>query len=207
MVKKIKLHPATYIFIWILIATALQFLKPIVMSLMTGGLLLIAFKLHTRQVFVLFRRTRWILFSLFVIYAFLTPGRAVWLLVYLPSPSYEGLHDGLMQIGRLMGVLAALAILLASLPKERFLMGIYALLYPISCFGFSRERVAVRLTLTLQYAEEAMDHAVSDWRLAMNRAFLLVPQETTYVEMHVQAYSKQDALLMLLGVLLFGTLL
>jgi energy-coupling factor transport system permease protein len=53
------------------------------------------------------------------------------------------------------------------LTQAQFISGIYALAYPLNWFGGSRERVAVRLALTLQYAEPAMRDTAADWSRAI----------------------------------------
>ena len=54
--------------------------------------------------------------------------------------------------GRLVLVLALLALLLEFTPAEALVAGVYGLLKPFS--ALPRERVALRLMLVLQYAEE-----------------------------------------------------
>ena len=58
-----------------------------------------------------------------------------------------------LQLCRLAFTLASLAILLNLLPRQQLISGLYVLTYPLRYVGLSRERLAVRLALTLQYAD------------------------------------------------------
>lgn len=167
-------HPATQILIWIALAISAQALSAPGLLVMTVVLFATAAKLNSRQLFSLIRRTRWILFSLLLIYAYTTPGVALLSGLGRYSPSLEGLSDGFMQLGRLLSMLSGLAILLSLLSESQFISGIHALAYPLNWFGGSRERIAVRLALTLQYAEPTMRDTAADWRQTIKDA--LVPQ-------------------------------
>ncbi len=145
----------------------------------------------------LLRRTRWIIFSLMIIYAFMTPGAGIWTLPYLPSPTREGLLDGLMQLGRLFCVLAGLSILLTSLSQVRLISGLYTLSYPLRFFGVSRERVAVRLALTLHYAEKAMEETAKDWRSGIERSLEPEKEVDHGIELPVQTLTRIDGLLII----------
>lgn len=167
-------HPATQILIWIALAISAQALSSPGLLVMTVVLFATAAKLNSRQLFSLIRRTRWILLSLLLIYAYTTPGVALLSGLGRYSPTLEGLSDGFMQLGRLLSMLSGLAILLSLLSESQFISGIHALAYPLTWFGGSRERVAVRLALTLQYAEPSMRDTAADWRQTIKDA--LVPQ-------------------------------
>ena len=151
--------------------------------------------MHAQRLFALMRRARWILFSLLVIYAFLTPGEELWSLPYGTSPTREGLQDGLIQLSRLAGMLAGLSILLTLLSREQMVSGIYSLAYPARFIGLSRERIAVRLALTLHYAESAMRDTASDWRVAIERALMTEQGDAAAIELQVQELTWMDGLL------------
>lgn len=69
------------------------------------------------------------------------------------SPTMEGLRAGALQIWRLLALLAALALLLRTTGMDALLSGLYTLMKPLKPIGVNAERVAVRLWLTLRYAE------------------------------------------------------
>lgn len=151
-----KLHPATQILIWCVLVAATQFLSPVRLLVAGGVVLSIAFVLSRHKFVQLLRRTRWIMFSLWLIYAYTTPGQPLSVSLGSFSPSLEGLQDGLLQLMRLLMALAGLAILLDRLHRQQLIAGLYTLFAPLQWLGLSRERLAVRLALTLHYAEVAM---------------------------------------------------
>jgi energy-coupling factor transport system permease protein len=145
------------------------------------------------------------LFSLLLIYAYSTPGAALWAMLGVASPTREGLLDGLLQLGRLVSVLSGLAILLELLPQTQLISGLYSLAYPLRWLGLSRERVAVRLALTLEYAESAMRDTASDWRSTINAALQPSADRTEHIELRVQPFRGVDFLLLTAGaVVLIG---
>lgn len=200
-------HPVTHILLWISLSIAVQTLPLALLPAAAFMLMFIAFKMHDQRFFALMRRSRWILFSLLLVYIFATPGEALWTLAYTPSPTREGLLDGTMQLFRLVSVLAGLSMLLTLLSREQLVSGLYSLCYPARYLGVSRERIAVRLALTLHYAESAMRDTASDWRAAIERALNPVEREAAHIEVQVQALTRMDVLLLALSaVLLFWIL-
>lgn len=190
-------HPAVQILIWMTLSITAQVLNAAGLTMMTLLLFAVAARLNSRQLFSLIRRTRWILLSLWLIYAYSTPGAAVVAELGRYSPTMEGLEDGLMQLGRLLSMLSGLAILLSLLSESQFVSGIYALAYPLNWFGGSRERVAVRLALTLQYAESTMRDTAADWRQAINSALQAPRENGQHIVMDRHALKVVDGLCLL----------
>ena len=102
------------------------------------------------------------------------------------SPSREGLTDGVLQLTRLQAALAGLAILLDRLHRQQLIAGLYTLFAPLRLVGVSRERVAVRLALTLQYAEAAMLRKTNTWQ--DNLRGLFEPQDEAGKQMELTLY-------------------
>ncbi len=203
--EKLVPQPATQLFVWICVAIVVQKLHAIPLLVVTISLLLVAYTLHDQRLFKLIRRTRWILLSLFIIYAFLTPGTELWSGLNLPSPSIEGVSDGLMQLGRLMSVLASLSILLTLLSTEQMLGGIYRLTRFVRYIGISPEKMAVRLALTLHYAEDAMRNTAEDWQNAIQQALTQKESGSTNIEINTHQRRWIDVVFLVLsGALLFG---
>jgi len=65
--------------------------------------------------------------------------------------------------------------------------------------GLSRERIAVRLALTLHYAESAMLDTAADWRGSIER--MLTPAEIKQpgIELHATPINLRDGLLLVAG--------
>ena len=189
-------HPAVQILVWMLLALLAQRLQPFALLVLSTVLFGLALRLCRKQLLSLLRRTRWILFSLLLVYAYTTPGTALWAPFGVASPTREGLLDGLLQLGRLVSVLSGLAILLELLPQTQLISGLYSLAYPLRWLGLSRERIAVRLALTLEYAESAMRDTASDWRSTINAAMQPSADRTEHIELRVQPFRVVDILLL-----------
>lgn len=147
----------------------------------------------------LLRRTRWIMASLLLIYAYATPGEAVWASLAQFSPTIEGINDGLLQSGRLIFMLAGLSLLLSLLSQQQLISGLYTLCYPLQLIGLSRERLAVRLALTLHYAESALHNTSSSWRGNMEHMLAPPPVAQQMIELHTKPFTWRDGLLLLAG--------
>ena len=192
-------HPAVLIFLWACITIIMQSLQAATLMLTGLPLLIAAYALSSARLFTLLRRTRWIMLSLLLIYAYATPGEAVWTSLAQFSPTHEGLIDGLLQLCRLLFALAGLSILLSLLPQQKLISGLYTLGYPLRYIGLSRERVAVRLALTLHYAESAMLDTPANWRGNIEQ--MLAPAEIKQdsIELHIAPFTLRDTLLLVAG--------
>ena len=181
-----KFHPATQIIVWCFLVAAMQAL-PLGLLLATAGLtLLCALMISGKKFIQLFRRTRWIMLSLLLVFAYSTPGQPMLDGLGMFSPSREGLTDGVLQLARLLAALAGLAILLDRLHRQQLIAGLYTLLAPLRLIGVSRERAAVRLALTLQYAEAAMLRKTNSWQDNLHGLF--EPQEEAGKKMELTLY-------------------
>ena len=197
-----KFHPAAQIMTWCLLVVMMQLLTPEILLLVAGLILLLALFLSAHKFTQLLRRTRWIMLSLLLIYAYSTPGMPLWDELGIWSPSREGLGNGVLQITRLLAALSGLAILLDRLHHQQLIAGLYALFAPLKLIGVSRERIAVRLALTLHYAEVAMLRETHAWQ--DNLCSLFEPHDVTddrEMELPFSHFSVADALL-LSGVML-----
>jgi energy-coupling factor transport system permease protein len=140
-----------------LIAIGVYQLSPIEIALLASCLLLAMLLLRVKQWFPMLKRMRWLFLSMFLIYAFNTPGEFVsdWPLNGLVgwAPTYEGLQAGGLQLLRLMTMLASVALMMATTPIPLMIEGFYVLLKPLQFVGLHPERFAARLCLTLHYIE------------------------------------------------------
>lgn len=168
MEKRLKFHPAAQIVTWCVLVAALQVMAPGTLLIAAGSALVCAYAMSRLKFIQLVRSTRWVMLSLFAIYAYSTPGQPLVEALGMASPSREGLSDGLVQLARLLVALAGLAILLERLHRQQLIAGLYTLFLPLQWLGISRERIAVRLALTLHYAEVAVLRGASNWQDALN---------------------------------------
>lgn len=141
------MHPGARILIAILSALALPGLSFFYLAGLSLALLLLSLRDLDRLV-ALFRRSRWLLLGMVLVYAWQLPGVPLfdglsW------SPSRPGLAAGLVQAWRLAAMLMLIDILILRLPADALLAGVASLLWPLRTMGFPAERTAVRLGLTL----------------------------------------------------------
>ncbi|RFC40911.1 MAG: Cobalt transport protein [Candidatus Nitrotoga sp. CP45] len=197
------MHPAVLILLWVCLVISIQSLQAT--GLLFAGFLLlaVAYALSATRLITLLRRTRWIMLSLLFIYAYATPGVAVWASLAQFSPTHEGLTGGLLQLCRLAFTLASLAILLSLLSRQQLISGIYVLTYPLRYVGLSRERLAVRLALTLQYAESIVWNTTGNWRTNIGQ--MLAPAEVKphSIELHTTPFTMHDGMILTIGCALF----
>lgn len=150
----------------------------------------------------LLRRTRWIMLSLLLVYAYTTPGQPALDTLGIFSPSREGLSDGVLQLTRLAVALAGLAMLLERLHRQKLIAGLYTLLAPLRLIGLSRERVAVRLALTLHYAEVAMVRESHTWQDSLRSLFEPHEEGARQMELTLYRFGARDWLLLGIALLL-----
>jgi len=197
------IHPTVLLLVWLSFALAIPWLSSPVLAASSGLLALGAVISGVAACWRLLRRIRYLLLALIVVYALATPGTP--LFDTWAAPTREGLAAGAMQAWRLLLMVTALALLLVRLNQAQLLAGIYGLLTPLIRLGVPRDRIAVRLCLTLHYAE-ADDHARSlgeRWQAALTPTDM--PASSISLEM--PAYTLRDLGFFLgVGALLWGAL-
>lgn len=199
------LHPAVQLFAWMALVISVQILSPLLVFLFCALLTLSAFKLSGERFAQLLRKTRWIAVSLLLIYAYTSPGELLWAQLGILSPVYEGVIQGLLQLARLIIVLAGLAILLTQLTQSQLISGLYTWLKPLDFLGGARKRAAIRLALTLSYADHALND-MANWK--DNLEHMIAPQRSSAgsVELTVKNWTKSDYLaIVLITLVLLGS--
>jgi energy-coupling factor transport system permease protein len=200
----LTIHPTVLLLAWIAFAVVIPWFG--VTALWTASALL-AFGVWAGDVkacWRLVRRTRVLLIALIVFYAFATPGAP--LVTVWEAPTQEGLLAGALQAWRLLLMITALALLLARLSREQLLAGIYGLLAPAKPLGLPLERIAVRICLTLQYAESGLYG--NSLRERWEAALTLPNAPSSSITLELPAFTLRDLLFVLgFGALLAGALL
>lgn len=104
---------------------------------------------------MLFKTTRpvWVLFSLlFLVYVLFTPGNHVFSFSTGPFKiSYEGLYEGLMQVGRFMLMILAASLLTMTTSLSELTMALEWLLRPLSRVGISSHNIAFMVNMALRF--------------------------------------------------------
>ncbi|MHB1187505.1 energy-coupling factor transporter transmembrane component T family protein [Thiobacillus sp.] len=193
------IHPAACILLWCGWAVAVEraALSPLIVLAVASAtaFLFASVRIHLLR---LLRRTRWLMAVLLFTYAYALPGVALWPALDWASPSVEGLEQGVLRTGRLVLMLAGLALLFASTPRPRLIYGLYALTKPLAWFGFDRRAFAVRLGLTLDYVEHAPKPA--RWLDALSVPLPDDATPATYT-LEVEHWRSRDSIVILVGLL------
>jgi len=186
--SRFALHPATRLIAWIALLIAVQWLSGVVLGAALA-LACLAGKPIVRRGMKLIWRTRWLLASLFVILAWGTAGDPLW-----PSdhvPTYEGLAQAWMHIGRLLLVLMAVAAFLETMSLPDLLTATHATLAPLRRIGFDPDRGVVRLMLALRYAENLP--RPRDWTVLLDDSSTV---DCGTVDIHSQPLGWNDAVVL-----------
>lgn len=187
-----RFHPASLLLLWFTFLWAYSVRSGVVL---VGSCLVVmvwAFlsaSLHLRR---LLRRSIWLMLTLFVVFAWMTPGTP---LSFMPLATVEGLYLAVMQSTRVLLAIASLALVLQYLSRTDLVAGMYFFLAPLCRIGLPAKRLAVRLMLTLEEVERAAmpTHLMSEPRTAQ-------PADTLTLPHH--GWSRRDAGLALVSILL-----
>jgi len=205
---RLLIHPATKILLWLGFALAVQWFEFTELSLVSVFIVLsMLLASALAEALSMLRRVRWLLLSLMMIYAFATPGDLFFSLLGTYSPTLQGLQGGALQAWRLALLLLALALLLHSCPRESLLSGLYVLMRPFRVIGLNPERVAVRLWLTLHYAQQQSRQKMQAWRDELRAALDPAPEAALHVTLELFAFTWRDAMALATGMLMLGTAL
>lgn len=145
-------HPAARLLSWLIAIVALQYLGWPVLGCFALAIGL-AGKGVRRRWWVLVRRARWLLLTLWLILAYGTPGDAWRDLPWAPTEA--GIYEASLHALRLVVMLGSLAWLFEALPRDRLMAGLWSLIQPLRRFGVDADRIVVRLALVFDYLEKA----------------------------------------------------
>jgi energy-coupling factor transporter transmembrane protein EcfT len=143
-------HPLSLIALGGAVLLAAASREGISLYLGCSGLVLGALIAADSDLRLLVRRSRWLILTMLVMFGWLTPGTP---LPGIPGASQEGLQLAADNLARFLVALATLAMLLRAMDTPEMVAGLRSLLAPLALLGFSRDRIAVRLALTLQEVE------------------------------------------------------
>jgi energy-coupling factor transporter transmembrane protein EcfT len=106
--------------------------------------------LDARALVAMLRRIRWLLLAILILYGWFTPGTPLLPILGGWSPVQEGLQQGLLRVVALLGIVAAVYLLLASTPRGDLVGGLLWYGVPLRRLGVDDHRFAVRLVLALE---------------------------------------------------------
>lgn len=122
-------------------------------ALLAGGVLVFLLYVtggggHIGPALKLLRRLRWFFLSIAVVYLLFTPGRLL-LSAWSWGPTLEGVTEGGQRIVSLVLIVLAVNLLLRTTSQPQLISAILWCLTPLGWCGIPRERIAVRMALTL----------------------------------------------------------
>lgn len=145
-------HPASSILLGLIAILAASAREGTVLLLASCVLFLSALITSRHHFGLLLRRSRWLLLTLLILFGWLTPGTPM---PGIPGATEEGLLLAAENLGRLLIALSVVAVLLTALSPVELVAGLRSLLLPLTLLGIPRDRIAVRLALTLEEVEAA----------------------------------------------------
>jgi len=152
-------HPASLILLGLAVLFAASSRNGMALFLGTLGLVLMALITATSHIRLLLRRSRWLLLTMLVMFGWFTPGTP---LSFIPGASTEGLLLAMDNLARLLIALSIVALILKALSAPELVAGMRSLLAPLVLFKVSRDRIAVRLALTLNEVEASRQEMSSE---------------------------------------------
>jgi energy-coupling factor transporter transmembrane protein EcfT len=186
----LPVHPTTRLILWLLSMLAIQCLNGWVLGCVFMALPLLGQNVLKRGRRLVWR-ARWLLLSLFVVFAWGVAGEPLWRGV--AAPTREGLDTALTQLGRLLLMLITVAAFLEDMPLPSLLAATHRMLNPMRRFGLDPDRGVVRLMLVLRYVETLA--RPRDWRILLE-----VPAVSDSEVLEIEEYplSWLDGLVLLL---------
>lgn len=196
-------HPASLLLAWLAFALGLQWLGVFWLITVAAICVMLALVLAPGRTRALLRRSRWLLLSLTILYLFATPGE------YLPGVggtlgiTQEGLGQGAEQIGRLLAMLASLALLHWRLGTPGLLAALYWLMRPFPW----RDETVVRLMLVLETVERQRKIPWQEWLTPADHEEHALPARLTLALPRFRVADAGFSLILatVLIVLLFGS--
>lgn len=160
---KSKFHPATFLVGWISLVLLVQSFSLTGVSLLAILVLIVAWAVAPARTLLLIRRTRWLLFSIFLLFAFGTPGERLEGAFGELGITHEGLLLATEHAVRLVLTLASLAAVHQRLGTDGLMAGLYWMLAPLAPLRSLRDRIVVRLMLVIEYVELPGERSWRTW--------------------------------------------
>lgn len=154
-----SLHPASLILLGLAFLLAASTRSGVLLLLLCLASTGLAIGLARRQFRAIVRRSRWLLLTMVVLFGWMTLGTPV---SGLPGATREGLFLAMENISRLLIAIAVVALLVGALSPPALVSGMRTLLAPLAPLGDFRDRLSVRLMLTLQEVEAARADATAE---------------------------------------------
>ena len=165
-----RIHPASLIVLWLAFLFAAASITGITLFLCFAITLAATMLFAGAHLRLLVRRSRWLLLTMLILFGWMTPGTPVAL---VPGASLEGLQLAAGHGVRLLMALSALALMLRLLSPVQLVTGMRTLMAPFTPIGIPRDRLAVRLALTLEEVERSIGNGTNEDALPPNQMLSL----------------------------------
>ena len=162
-------HPASLILLGLAVLVAASCREGTTLFLGGLGLALVTLAVAKSHFGLLVRRSRWLLLTMLVMFGWLTPGTP---LPGIPGASQEGLLLAADNLARLVIALSTVALILRALPPPELVAGMRSFFAPLALLHISRDRIAVRLALTLNEVEVSRNGLGSEPKRVANTLML-----------------------------------
>ena len=186
-----RIHPTTRLLLWLMLVLAVQAMSftslafvALMISFLGPGILGRGKKLVWR--------TRWLLLSMFAIFAWGVAGEPLWDMAL--APTREGVDEALKHLFRLVIILMVVAAILETMPLNELMVATHTLLKPLHGVGLNPDRGVVRLMLVLRYVETLP--TPRDWKTLLSGPEAILEEE---MEIRLQTFRYFDGLLLLAG--------
>ena len=163
-------HPAALLALWVGFAILLQPLFVVGLAVATSVMLPLALFGAGETTRKLLFRTRWLLLTIVVLFAFATPGERLPGSLGETGITWDGIHQGAEHVMRLVLLLAALALLHKRLGTDGIIAGLHWLLAPLARWRDLRQRIVVRLMLILDHVENTAPGSWRGWLMESDTA-------------------------------------
>ncbi len=202
-----KINIITQLVSFFILAIIVNQLNLYTLSIILAIFIAIIIFTKTHQFLRAVKRFKWFFLAMIVIFAFNTPGEHLAQWPFVISPTHEGITAGFTQTLRIVVMLAALSLILASNTRQQLISGFYFIFSPLKYLGLEVDRFAVRLWLTLHYVELQRDkNASQDFFSRLNEMTNLKSnQENDNVEVTFKALQFNLLDYVAIGLLIFLT--
>jgi len=153
------MHPVIRISIFFIFTFFIVQAKP-GQLLLTGFILFGASYFQPRKITVLMLnmiwRLKWFYISIFILFSLFTPNE-IGSFSELSNQQFDGIisvfYYPFIKIAALVLIVMSVMVLIVSIPKQELIASLIYLSKPLSIFGFSSERFAVRVYLIIEFVE------------------------------------------------------
>jgi len=162
------MHPVPRLGTFLVFAVCLSWTSPLGLGLAGGVLLIVALITGGAGLAASLRmilRLRWLFLSILIIYLWFTPGQPLfgsnasrWV------PSWEGVSAGTLRVAVLVMLVLAANVLLAITPRQQLVGALVWWCGPLRAMGASPERLALRLSLSLEALEALQGQLGHSWQ-------------------------------------------